>query len=143
MPQWNECGIYDEACRNRTCSHPTNLLREAAKSAAETDVILSVTREPGTQCRTMLSQRPCGMHVCTRPECKGSQPVKNGTMEPVSVSETANAPQPLKTLPGLSERDLETLARALSAYRLAAPVGMDYRHVDTLRGSIVDLWLMP
>lgn len=24
MPGWNECGIYDERCRNRTCDHPTN-----------------------------------------------------------------------------------------------------------------------
>lgn len=24
MPGWNECSIYDDTCRMRTCAHPTN-----------------------------------------------------------------------------------------------------------------------
>lgn len=44
-----------------------------------------------------------------------------------------------KTLTELSERDLQTLAQALTCLRKAAPVGMDYKHVDTLRAQIVEL----
>ena len=45
-------------------------VREAAQQA-----LASVRETPkpqapyGPQCRTMLSQRPCGMVSCTRPEC--------------------------------------------------------------------------
>lgn len=149
MPGWNECGIYDEACRNRTCDHPTN------------------PKNQGVQCRTMLSQRPCGSPQCTREDCsrvrpnmcdacgvsQGSRewceycgldttPPKKPLSEPVSVSEGKEVPDVIKTLTGLSDRDLETLAQALTVLRKASPVGMDYRHVDTLRGHVVDLWLM-
>jgi hypothetical protein len=88
---------------------------------------------PGVQCRTMLSQRPCGSITCVRPECC------NGS---VSVSESVEAYEVPKTLVGLSDKDLQTLAQALTALRKASPVGMDYKHVDTLRGKVVDLWLM-
>lgn len=50
-------------------------------------------------------------------------------------------PEPSHTLTGLSEADLGLLAEALATHRDAAPIGMDYRHVDTLRAKIVDAWI--
>jgi hypothetical protein len=97
------------------------------------DCSCEITVRGGAQCRTMLSQRPCGSGMCTRPECCSGS---------VSVLQPVEAPEVLKTLVGLSDKDLQTLAQALTALRKASPVGMDYKHVDTLRGKIVDLWLM-
>lgn len=100
MPGWNECSIYDESCRNQTCSHPTNPKRQ------------------GAQCRTMASQRPCGMHVCTRPECQGSKPgTKNGVTGSQSVPQTTSEDEPTYTLTGLSARDVERLEQALRMLR--------------------------
>jgi hypothetical protein len=71
----------------------------------------------------------------------------NEGMELMSGSEsderTPEVGEPLYTLTGLSERDLETISCALGAYRDSKyPSDMDYQHVDTLRANIVDLWIM-
>lgn len=148
MPGWNECGIYDEACRNKTCDHPTNTSKQDKCQSAgphgmgKYDCKCPVISSKGVQCRTMLSQRPCGMHVCTRPECKGGKPAKNDSTVPGSVPQNESVAESIYTLTGLSERDLQTLAQALTALRKASPVGMDYKHVDTLRAHVVDLWIM-
>lgn len=152
MPGFNECGIYDEACRNRTCDHPTNTSkRDACQSAGphgigKYDCKCPVIVPKGVQCRTMTSQRPCGNPQCVREECSGarkSAEVFSASLSSSeSVSEGVDVPQSLYTLTGLSERDVRTLAQALTALRKASPVGMDYRHVDTLRARVVDLWLM-
>lgn len=100
MPQWNECGIYDEKCRNRTCDHPTN------------------PKNQGPQCRTMASQRPCGMHVCTRPECQGSKPGTNiGSTGSQSVPQSQGDTEPTYTLTGLSVRDVDRIEQALRMLR--------------------------
>lgn len=106
----------------------------------------------GVQCRTMLSQRPCGSTQCTREECSRARisasvlatipGTENDVTGPQSVPQSVGEGEPLRTLTGLSDEDLRTLAQALTALRKAAPVGMDYRHVDTLRAHVIDLWLM-
>lgn len=90
----------------------------------------------GAQCRTMLSQRPCGMHVCTRPECRESKPYRvhaacgkahsvydttcdteNGVTGSQSVPQTEGDTEPTYTLTGLSARDVERIAHALRMLR--------------------------
>lgn len=110
MPQWNECGIYDESCRNQTCSHPTN-----PKNLG------------GVQCRTMLSQRPCGSSQCTRMECSGARlsasvlatipDTENDVTGSESVPQTTSEGEPTYTLTGLSARDVERLEQALRMLR--------------------------
>lgn len=75
MPGWNECSIYNEECRNKTCAHP---LADHNKPQLQ---------RGQSQCRTMASQRPCGSPWCGRPECNPkpvSKAVKLGDM-PVPV----------------------------------------------------------
>ena len=123
MPQWNECGIYDEKCRNRTCDHPTN------------------PKNRGPQCRTMASQRPCGMHVCTRPECQGSKPAtKNGSTGSVSVPQSEGDTEPTYTLTGLSARDVERLEHALRMHRrIYTRDNPEWREVSELGARVSDL----
>lgn len=59
----------------------------------------------------------------------------------VSAQEPSGVRESTHTLTGLSEADLGLLVEALATHREAAPVGMDYRHVDTLRAKIVDAWI--
>ena len=71
---------------------------------------------------------------------------KDGTEMASEGSESAQSGSqvdaPLFTLSGLSERDLWVLNEALISHRKLAPVGMDYRHVDTLKAKIVDQALL-
>ena len=122
MPGWNECGIYDERCRNRTCDHPTN------------------PKNQGPQCRTMLSQRPCGMHVCTRPECAGSKPAtKNGSTGSESVPQTESVPEPTYTLQGLSARDVERIEQSLRLLRRTFTRDSEgYREISELGARVSD-----
>lgn len=100
----------------------------------------------GIQCRTMLSQRPCGHPGCERPECSrarlSAEVFATALDAPVSAPETAGVQEPSRVPVSLSERELRLLADALASHRLRAPVGMDYREVDTLRAKIVDAWIM-
>ena len=109
MPAYNECGIYDKKCRERTCSHPTN------------------PRNQGVQCRTMLSQRPCGARDCTREECSRAR-VSASVLETIPDTETdvtgsESAPQttgdsePLYTLHSLTGADVARLEQALRMLR--------------------------
>ena len=61
---------------------------------------------------------------------------------PESDERTTEVPETRKTLTGLTDEDLRLLGQALTTLRKVSPVGMDYRHVDTLRAHIVDLWIM-
>lgn len=118
MPAYNECGIYDSACRERTCSHPTN------------------PRNQGVQCRTMLSQRPCGARDCTREECSRARlsasvlmadyvtlmgDTKDDTENDVTGSESApqttGEGEPLYTLHSLTGADVARLEQALRMLR--------------------------
>lgn len=109
MPQWNECGIYDESCRNQTCSHPTN------------------PRNQGVQCRTMLSQRPCGARDCTREECSRARvsasvlatipDTENDVTGSESAPQSTSEGESTYTLTGLSARDVERIAHALRMLR--------------------------
>lgn len=147
MPQWNECGIYDEKCRNRTCDHPTNTSkRDACQSAGphgigKYDCKCPVIVPGGAQCRTMASQRPCGMHVCTRPECKGSKPAtKNGSTGSVSVPQSEGDTEPTYTLTGLSARNVERLEQALRMLRRTyTRDSAGYRETSELGARVSDL----
>lgn len=114
MPGWNECSIYDDTCRMKTCSHPTN------------------PRNQGVQCRTMLSQRPCGSSQCTREECSRAtesaqafMKIMDGTKDSTnigstgseSVSQSESGTESTYTLTGLSGRDVERLEQALRMLR--------------------------
>jgi len=120
------------------------------------------------QCRTMLSQRPCGNSQCTREECSGKAPnmcdscgISQGSREwceycgldttppreplsaPESDERTTGEGEPLYTLQGLSESDIRTLMHALMFYRDHAELSQSDRvQTDTLRGRITDMWIM-
>lgn len=106
MPGWNECSIYDAECRARTCSHPTN------------------PKNQGVQCRTMLSQRPCGSSQCTREECSRARvsasvlatipDTENGSTGSVSAPQTERDTEPTYTLTGLTRRHVDALRSILA-----------------------------
>ncbi len=88
----------------------------------------------GIQCRTMLSQRPCGSVSCTREEC--SKPLSTAE----SVSEGADVPQSLYTLTGLSGRDVERLEQALRMLRsIYTRDSTGYRETSELGSRVSDL----
>ncbi len=146
MPGWNECGIYDAECRNQTCAHPTN------------------PKNQGVKCRTMMSQRPCGAHDCTREECSGKAPnmcnacgVSQGSREwceycgldttpprePLSAHEsderTTGEGEPLYTLERLSGRDVERIEQALRMLRRTfTRDSAGYREISELGAHIQD-----
>lgn len=87
----------------------------------------------GAQCRTMASQRPCGMHVCTRPECQGSKPgTKNDVTGSQSVPQTEGDIEPTYDLKGLTDRDLSVLLWGLNALWHRAGT-------DTMRARITEM----
>lgn len=156
MPGWNECGIYDEACRKRTCDHPTN------------------PKNQGVQCRTMLSQRPCGSSQCTREECSGARKsaevfmsapnmcdacgvsqgsrewceycgldttpgTKNGSTGSESVPQTEGDTEPTYTLQGLSARDVERIEQSLRMLRRTFTRDSEgYREISELGARVSD-----
>lgn len=141
MPGYNECGIYDPECRNKTCEHPTN------------------PRNQGVQCRTRTEQRPCGSRSCERPECSGArlsaEAFKAGAMTGIMKATnhgTNNGSTPLETtvvksreeeptydLTGLTRANLRTLERALRARERDARVGDDYAELRKLRDMVCAL----
>ncbi len=148
MPGWNECGIYNASCRNQTCAHPTNP-RNRDKTKCQSagphgigkyDCSCPLIVSGGVQCRTMLSQRPCGAHDCTREECSGKAPnmcdtcgVSQGSRDwceycgqdttppreplraPESDERTTETGEPLYALTGLSRRLADSLGAILEA----------------------------
>lgn len=54
MPGWNECSIYEDACRNKTCDHVTNKSR-AAVSMDER--IIDITTKRGIPFRVVYGHR--------------------------------------------------------------------------------------
>lgn len=46
MPGWNECSIYEDACRNKTCDHVTNKSRTAVPMDERIIDIVSANRIP-------------------------------------------------------------------------------------------------
>lgn len=107
MPGWNECGIYDERCRNKTCDHPTN------------------PKNQGVQCRTMLAQRPCRNPECTRAECSRAYEsaqafmavtkpaTKNDSTGSVSVPQSQRASESMPSLERLTQAHVHALMAAL------------------------------
>ena len=82
-----------------------------------------------TQCRTMLSQRPCGNSQCTREECSRAtqsalafmdatkQGTENGSTGSESDERTTEVQEPTYTLERLSARDVERIEQALRMLR--------------------------
>lgn len=87
VPGWNECGIYNESCRNQTCAHPTNPVRVHA-ACGKAHSVYDTT---------------CG----TENDVTGSE----------SVPQTTSEGEPTYTLTGLSARDVERIACALRMMR--------------------------
>ena len=54
MPGWNECSIYEDACRSKTCDHDTNKSRAAVKVAER---IIDVTTDRGIPFRVVYGNR--------------------------------------------------------------------------------------
>lgn len=127
MATWNECIIYD--------------------------VNYDSARSGDIQCRSLPIQRPCGSSQCTRPECSRAREsasavgtthaTENDVTGSESTSQATTKDEPLKSLHGLADADLQLLARALTVLRKTSPAGMDYRHVDTLRAKVLDVWMGP
>lgn len=79
------------------------------------------------QCRTMLSQRPCGSLQCTREECSGARvsasvlatipDTENDVTGSESAPQSTSEGEPTYTLTGLSARDVERIAHALRMLR--------------------------
>lgn len=59
MPGWNECSIYDEKCRNKTCEHPTRVNKpvKAVKAVPVPQRIIDVVTEQGIPFRVALGRR--------------------------------------------------------------------------------------
>lgn len=54
MPGWNECSIYDEKCRNKTCNHPTN---KPVKAVTVPQRIIDIITEKGIPFRVAYGNR--------------------------------------------------------------------------------------
>ena|SRR5881394_2143978 len=54
MPGWNECSIYDIACRNKTCDHPTNKPRKAVTVSQR---IIDIVTDRGIPFRVVYENR--------------------------------------------------------------------------------------
>ena len=86
----------------------------------------------GIQCRTMLSQRPCGSPQCTREECSRAtqsaqafmaimdatkSATENGSTGSVSAPQSESVSVSTYTLTGLSARDVDRIEQALRMLR--------------------------
>lgn len=55
MPGWNECSIYDEKCRNKTCEHPTRV--QPGKAITVPQRIIDIVTEKGIPFRVAFGNR--------------------------------------------------------------------------------------
>lgn len=89
----------------------------------------------GIQCRTMLSQRPCGSTQCTREECSRARlsasviatipDTENGVTGSESVPQTTGESESLYTLHSLTRDDVDLLRYALSVVHAESMAGTD------------------
>jgi len=54
MPGWNDCSIYEDACRNKTCEHVTNKYRTAVSVDEQ---IIDIVTDRGIPFRVVYGHR--------------------------------------------------------------------------------------